>query len=114
MAFAATVVEAVGSPRVRILYDCYHGARMGDACAQLPAHQLQLVGHVHLAACEGRTCPRPGTTPDYPPIVAHFLRSGYQGWWGQEFIPGADVIGELGSAFNYIAHPEPAVRTATA
>ena len=98
MAFARPVVHAVGSRSVKMLYDLYHGARMGDDLRTWDAATVALIGHIHVAACEGRSCPRPGTAPDYPAIVPAIVAAGYQGCWGHEFFPASDVLGALSAS----------------
>ena len=102
MAFARPVIEAVGSRSVKMLYDLYHGARMGDDLTTWDAATVALIGHIHVAACEGRSCPRPGATPDYTAIVPAIVAAGYQGFWGHEFFPGSDVLGDLSASRAYL------------
>ena len=102
MAFARPVIEAVGSPSVKMLYDLYHGARMGDDLRTWDAATVAMVGHIHVAACEGRSCPRPGAAPDYPAIVPGIVAAGYQGYWGHEFLPTGDVLGELSASRDHL------------
>jgi len=95
MAFARPVIEAVGSRAVKMLYDLYHGERMGDDLTTWDAATVGLIGHIHVAASEARSRPRPGTAPDYPALIPAIIAAGYQGFWGHEYFPGTDVVADL-------------------
>ncbi len=56
---AVAVVAEVASPAVRLLYDRYHAATMGEPIGYGLAGHLDLVAHVHLADTPGRH--EPGT-----------------------------------------------------
>ena len=105
LGFAAKVVRAVDSPHVRILYDLYHGSRMGEDVLGFDLELLPLIGHLHVAEHEGRACPKPGGRPDYPAIVRRLSAAGYAGWWGIEFLPGSDVFAEIAQARDLLQAP---------
>lgn len=92
---AVNVIEAVNSPRVRLLYDIYHSITEGeDPFAVLPkvAH---LVGHVQVADAPGRGEPGSGTA-DWPALIALLGQVGYAGIVGAEFTPtGSDTPAAL-------------------
>lgn len=56
---AVGIVAEVGSPAVRLLYDRYHAATMGEPLGHGLAGHEDLVAHVHLADTHGRH--EPGT-----------------------------------------------------
>lgn len=59
-ATAARLIERVGAPSVRLLYDTYHAARAGnDVPAELRAY-AGLIEHVQYADCPGRGMPGTG------------------------------------------------------
>src|SRR3989475_3456617 len=61
-AFGVAVVKAVGSPRVRLLYDIYHMQIMeGDIIRTLRGHR-QPIAHFHTGGAPGR--PKPAGTPE--------------------------------------------------
>ncbi|MDR1237965.1 MAG: TIM barrel protein [Propionibacteriaceae bacterium] len=60
-AAAATIVRAVGHPRLGLLYDRYHAAVMGEEIGYGIADALDLVKHVHIADLPGRGEPGSGT-----------------------------------------------------
>ncbi len=93
--FAFAVVRAIGSERLKVLYDLYHMHRMGERVIESVIGNLDLVGHLHIAGAPKRDFPGPGQEMDYAPIVRAIHGAGYRGYWGQEFIPGTDPMDEL-------------------
>jgi hydroxypyruvate isomerase len=107
--FGFDVVQAVGSPRFKVLYDVYHMHRMKeDALADMLAH-LDVIEHVHVAGSPRRDFPGTLQEIDYATIVRRVAEAGYKGFWGQEFIPVKEPLAELEAAvmlFNRYASPE--------
>jgi hydroxypyruvate isomerase len=82
------IVEEVGSPRVRLLYDIYHLEVMQrNSTDGLLAH-LPLVGHIHIADVPGRHEPGTGEL-DFFKILRAVGERGYTGAVGFEFSPSA-------------------------
>lgn len=91
-AFGVRVCQGVGSPRVKLLFDCYHMQVMeGDLIATLRRH-IDLVGHIHVAGVPGRHEPDATQELNYPAIIRALAASGYQGWIGHEFQPTGDPV----------------------
>ena len=86
---AVRLIEQVGSPRVKILFDIYHQqVEEGNTC-QLIRDYHSYVGYIHVADVPGRH--EPGTGEINYPKVAQTLREvGYRGTVGLEAIPLAD------------------------
>lgn len=82
------VIEAVGSPAVRLLYDVYHSVVMGEA-PRAVLKRSALVGHVQVADTNGRHEPGSGTI-DWAQVMAALRDSGYQGDIGLEYRPSGD------------------------
>jgi hydroxypyruvate isomerase len=92
------IVEAVGSPRVRLLYDVYHMQVMeGNVIATLRRH-LPLIAHVHTAGVPGRHELDSGQELQYPAIAAALAEAGYAGWVAHEFVPTRDALEGLREA----------------
>lgn len=75
---ALDIIEAVGSPNVRLLYDLYHSAVMGEDPEEVLQGRLHLVAHIQVADAPGRN--EPGTGEIDWSRNARVLRE--LGWWG--------------------------------
>ncbi|HWQ12578.1 MAG TPA: TIM barrel protein [Roseiflexaceae bacterium] len=98
-AWGAKVVELVGSPRVKLLYDIYHMQIMeGDLIRTIRAHHRQIC-HYHTAGNPGRHEIDDSQEINYPPIVRAIQETGYDGYLAQEFIPRGEPVAALRAAF---------------
>jgi len=98
--WAVKVVDAVGSPRVKVLYDIYHMQVMeGDIIATIGQHHSHF-GHYHTAGVPGRHDLDDAQELNYPPIVRAIAETGYGGYLGHEFIPKGDPIAALQAAYR--------------
>lgn len=87
---AAEIVDRVGAPNVKVMFDVYHvGVAQGDVITRLKAFYGK-VGHVQLAAVPSRAEPDEGEIA-YPAIFATLDELGYTGWVGCEYKPRADT-----------------------
>jgi hydroxypyruvate isomerase len=93
------IVKAVGSERVKVLFDIYHVQIMhGDVISRIRAH-APWIGHVHTAGVPGRNDLDDTQELNYPPILRALVEVGYRGFVGHEFIPrGADKLAALRQA----------------
>jgi hydroxypyruvate isomerase len=92
---AAEIVAALGSPRVRLMYDCYHvGCVEGDVIMRMRA-LWEVIGHIQVAAVPSRAEPDEGEL-NYPAIFAEIDRLGWTGWVGAEYRPRAATDAGLG------------------
>ncbi len=80
------IVEAVGRPEIRLLYDIYHAAVMDEEIAPVLEGRLDLVAHVHLADTPGRGEPGSGAM-DWEARLAWLRSAGYDGFVGLEYKP---------------------------
>jgi hydroxypyruvate isomerase len=69
--------------------------RMGENSIKDVTGNLNLIPHLHVAESPARTVPLGEGNIRYREIVGKIARAGYAGYWGMEFLPGADVFGEL-------------------
>lgn len=99
--YCADIVRAVGSPRVKLLFDVYHAQIMdGDVIARIREYGTDLIGHVHVAGVPGR-CELDGRQElRFEPIMEALLEIGYTGYVGQEFIPTRDPLEGLHEAVS--------------
>jgi hydroxypyruvate isomerase len=85
--FCADLVKAVGSPRMKLLFDIYHVSIMdGDVIRRIRQHH-PLIGHYHTAGNPGRAELDDRQEINYPAILREILATGYTGFVTQEFIP---------------------------
>ena len=83
---ALAIVDAVGSPAVRILYDLYHMAVMGDDLAETIRHHHAEIAYYHVAGVPGRHEPDAGEVR-YAPVFDAIAATGYDGYVGLEYGP---------------------------
>ena len=79
------IVDEVGRPEIRLLYDIYHAGVMGEPIDRL-AGRIDRVAHVHLADTPGRHEPGTGTL-DIEPRLDWLAAHGYEGYVGYEYVP---------------------------
>jgi hydroxypyruvate isomerase len=83
---ALDIIASVGAPNVFLQFDVYHMQVMeGDLAATL-TRVFKHIKHVQIADHPGRHEPGTGNI-DYPMILAHLDRLGYDGWIGAEYKP---------------------------
>ena len=93
------VCEAVGSSRVKLLYDIYHMQIMeGDLIRTIGAEH-RWFGHYHTAGNPGRHAIDGSQEINYPAVARAIAATGYDGWLGQEFIPQGDPLAALRDAY---------------
>lgn len=88
------IVDEVARPEIRLLYDIYHSAVMGEAMEDVLAGRLDRVVHVHLADAPGRGAPGSGAL-DYAEHLAWLDRQRYAGLVGLEYRPGMPTVESL-------------------
>jgi len=97
----AELVQAVGSPNFRLLFDVYHVQIMnGDLIRNIRRYH-EIVGHYHTAGNPGRGELDDSQEINYPPVIRAIMETGYDGYIAQEFIPTSeDPIASLEQAFE--------------
>lgn len=80
------IVDEVDRPEIRLLYDLYHSAMMGEGIEEVLEGRLDRVVHVHLADTQGRGEPGSGTM-DWPARLEWLADHGYAGFVGLEYRP---------------------------
>ena len=95
-AAAVELIDAVGSSRVRLLYDAYHAARARlDPCRDV-ASLVPVIDHVQYADCPGRGPPGSGKI-DLRAFVDALEHASYKGAIGFEF----DLHGPTQDALSF-------------
>ena len=97
-AWGAALVERVGSPRFRLLYDVYHMQIMeGDVIRTVRTHHAA-IAHYHVAGVPGRHEPDGSQELHYPAIMRALAALDFGGYVAQEFIPTGDPLAALAAA----------------
>jgi hypothetical protein len=97
------VCDAVGSPRVKLLYNIYHMQIMeGDIIRTIrPVHDK--IGLFHSAGNPGRNDLDDAQELNYPAILSAIKETGYTGYIAHEFIPKGDPALSLQTVFQECA-----------
>lgn len=97
----AELVNEVGSDSFKLLFDIYHVQIMnGDLIRNINRYH-DLVGHYHTAGNPGRRELDDSQEINYPPVIRAIIKTGYQGFIAQEFIPtGSDPAASLQQAYD--------------
>ena len=81
------LVEKLGSPRFKLLYDIYHMQIMeGDVIATIRKNK-DYIAHYHTGGVPGRNEIEENQELNYKAICEAIIATGYKGYLGQEFIP---------------------------
>ena len=92
---AASIMEGLGRPNLRVMFDCYHVARTeGDVIPRLEK-LLPAIGHIQIASVPDRTAPDTGTL-DYQAVFAALRALGWSRPIGAEYKPGGSTETSLG------------------
>ena len=96
--WGAALVDRVGSPRFKLLYDIYHMQIMeGDVIRTIREHHAR-IAHYHIAGVPGRHEPDGTQELHYPAIMRALAEVGFTGYVAQEFIPTRDPLTSLAEA----------------
>jgi len=97
-AFGANIIEAVGSPRVKLLYDIYHMQIMeGDVIRTIRQH-VQHIGHFHTGGVPGRHEIDGTQELNYHAVAMAIADAGFTGYIAHEFVPTRDPLTSLRQA----------------
>ncbi len=96
--YVCNIARAVGSPRMKVLFDIYHVQIMNGDVIRRIEQCKDVIGHIHTAGNPGRCELDENQEIQYPPIMRKLLDIGYQGYVGQEFIPTRDPLAGLQQA----------------
>jgi hydroxypyruvate isomerase len=82
----AALCRRLDSPRMKLLFDCYHMQIMeGDLCGHIRRNR-DVIGHFHSAGHPGRHELWLGET-NYPAVIQEIKKSGYPGIFAFEYLP---------------------------
>lgn len=90
LAEAASLIEELALPNVKLQFDIYHVAiSEGDVLTKLKRY-MPIIGNVQIAAVPSRAEPDEGEIA-YPAIFSAVDALGYKGWVGCEYAPRGDT-----------------------
>ncbi len=97
-AFGVAVIDAVASPRVKLLYDIYHMQIMeGDVIRTIRDH-IGRIGHFHTGGVPGRHEIDDTQELNYRAVARAIADAGFTGYVAHEFEPIRDPLGSLRDA----------------
>jgi hydroxypyruvate isomerase len=97
-AFGAAVIRAIGSSRVKLLYDIYHMQIMeGDVIRTLRDHAAD-IGHFHTGGVPGRHEIDRSQELNYRAVATAIADTGFTGFVAHEFVPTKDPLTALREA----------------
>ena len=88
------IVDEVDRPEIKLLYDIYHSAMMGEHTEDVLDGRLDRVAHVHLADTDGRGEPGSGRM-DWQARLDWLADHGYAGFVGLEYRPTSGTVESL-------------------
>jgi hydroxypyruvate isomerase len=98
------IIDEVGRPEIRLIYDIYHSAVMDEEIADVLTNRMDRVAHVHLADAPGRHEPGSGTM-DWERRLRWLTEAGYDGFVGLEYMPTQSTEASLRILFERIQRP---------
>jgi len=97
-AFGAAVIDGVGSPRVKLLYDIYHMQIMeGDVIRTIREH-IGRIGHFHTGGVPGRHEIDDTQELNYRTVARAIADTGFAGYVAHEFVPSREPLRSLRDA----------------
>jgi hydroxypyruvate isomerase len=97
-AFGVAVVKAVGSPRVKLLYDIYHMQIMEGDLIKTIRDQHELIAHYHTGGVPGRHELDGTQEVNWPAVCRAIVDTGFHGYLAHEFVPTRDPLTSLAEA----------------
>jgi sugar phosphate isomerase/epimerase len=98
--YVAKIIRAVGSPRMKMLFDIYHVQIMNGDVIRRIEQCKDLIGHIHTAGNPGRGELDDTQEINFPPIMKKLVDIKYAGYVGHEFIPTRDPKTGLAEAIK--------------
>jgi len=93
--WGAELVQRVGSPRFKLLYDIYHMQIMEGDVIRTIRDNFAHIGHFHTGGVPGRHEIDETQELFYPAVMRAIADLGYTGYVGQEFIPSREPLVSL-------------------
>ena len=97
-AFGAAVMEKVGSPRVKLLYDIYHMQIMEGDVIRTIRDQRAWIGHFHTGGVPGRHEIDDSQELNYHAVARAIADTGFEGYVAHEFKAQGEPFAALAAA----------------
>ena len=98
-AFGARVIEGVGSPRVKLLYDIYHMQIMEGDVIRTIRDFFPHLAHFHTGGVPGRHELDDAQELNWRTVCRAIADRGFTGYLAHEFVPTRDPMSSLREAF---------------
>lgn len=85
--WGVALVNKIGSPNFRLLYDIYHMQIMEGDMIHTIREYHSFIAHYHTGGVPGRREINASQEINYPAVIKAIAATGYDGFIGQEFIP---------------------------
>jgi len=99
-AWGVEVMQGVGSPRVKLLYDIYHMQIMDGDIIRTIRDNIQYLGHFHTGGVPGRHELDDTQELNWRAVARAIADLGFQGFVAHEFVPTKDPMKSLKEAFE--------------
>ncbi len=99
-AFGAAVVRAIGSPRIKLLYDIYHMQIMEGDVIRTVRDYIGEIGHFHTGGVPGRHELDATQELNWRAVATAIADAGFTGFFAHEFVPTRDPLTSLREAFE--------------
>jgi hydroxypyruvate isomerase len=99
-AWGAQVVQGVGSPRLKLLYDIYHMQIMEGNVVATIRENYQHIAHFHTGGVPGRNEIDDSQELNYRRVMQAIADLGFTGYVAQEFVPKRDPLTSMRQAFE--------------
>ncbi len=96
--FGVEVIEGVGSPRVKLLYDIYHMQIMEGDVIRTIRDNIQHIAHFHTGGVPGRHELDDTQELNYRTVATAIADLGFRGYVAHEFVPTGDPMASLRQA----------------
>ncbi len=88
---AAAIVDEIGDPRLKVMFDIFHVQHESGDSAAVFAQHAGIIGHVQIASFPTRCEPGVADTLDYAHLLPAMRAAGYTGAIGCEYRPRSTV-----------------------
>ena len=99
-AFGAKIIDGVGSPRVKLLYDIYHMQIMEGDVIRTIRQYAQQIGHFHTGGVPGRHELDDTQELNWHAVARAIAETGFTGYVAHEFVPTRDPLRSLKEAVD--------------